>query len=94
MTEDELGDDAACRPHVDGLGVVRRAQCELGCAVEARADVRHGWLARDERLGRAKVAHLEDAAARVDEQVLWFDVAVRDPRGVHAGEAAAELVGV
>ena len=75
-------------------GVVRGAKDELRGAIVARTDVRHVGLVRDQDLGAAKVAQLQDARGRVQEQVLWLDVAVADALRVDVGERTEQLVDV
>lgn len=58
--------------------VVRGAENELGGAVVSGADVRNIGLVLDQDLGAAKVAQLQDAAIRVEQEVLRLDVAVAD----------------
>ena len=72
--------------------VVRRAKDELGRSVVPRADVADVGLAGDENLGRTKVAKLEDAGGRVEEEVLRLDVAVADADGMNVHEGTEELV--
>ena len=40
----------------------------------------------------AKVAELEDASGDIEEEVLWFDVAVADAEAVHKREGAVHLI--
>ena len=72
--------------------VVGCPEDELGSAVVARADVADVGLARDEDLGGAKVAELEDAGGGVEEEVLGLDVAVADADGMDVHEGTEELV--
>ena len=74
--------------------VVGGAKDELGCAVVSRTDVRDIGLVLNEYLGAAKITELQDAAARVKEQILWLDVSVADALRVDVGERAEELVDV
>ena len=66
--------------------VVRRTKDELWRTIVAGADVADVGLASDENLGRAKVAKLEDAGGRVQEEVLRLDIAVADADGVDVHE--------
>lgn len=74
--------------------VVGRTKDEFRRAVVPRTDVTDVRLALDQDLGRTKVAQLEDARRRVQEQVLRLDVAVADPDRVDVGERPHELVHV
>lgn len=51
MSEQQLGQDAACGPDVDVCRVVRGTEYELGGAIIARADIRHVGLSADKLLG-------------------------------------------
>ena len=66
--------------------VVGCPEDELGSAVVARADVADVGLARDDDLGGAKVAELEDTGRGVEQQVLGLDVAMADADGVDVHE--------
>lgn len=94
LSEHELRHDAPGGPYVDVGRVVGRTKNELGSAVVAGADVRDIGLARDQDLGGPKVAELEDACSRVEEQVLGLDVPMTDPDGVNVGERSEKLVHV
>ena len=72
--------------------VVGRAEDELRGTVVAGTDVADVGLSGDEDLGRTKVAKLEDARRRVEEEVLRLDVAVADADGVDVHEGTEELV--
>lgn len=72
--------------------VVGRPKDELRGTVVARADVADVGLARDEDLGGAKVAELEDAGGRVEKEVLGLDVTVADTDGVDVHQGTEELV--
>lgn len=75
---DELGEDGADGPDVDGARVVPGAEEELGRAVPARDDVGGHVLVRvGEAARQAKVGEL-DVAVGGDEQVVGLDVAVQD----------------
>ena len=74
--------------------VVRCPKDELWRAVVAGTDVADVGLARDEDLGGAKVAELEDAGGWVEKEVLGLDVTVADTDGVDVHEGAEELVHV
>lgn len=86
----------ACgRPRLTDVGrVVGGSEDELGCTVVPRADIADVGLAGDEDLGRAKVTELEDARGRVQQQVLWLDIAMADAEGMNVGQRAKELVHV
>ncbi len=76
--DEQLGEHAALRPHVDGRVVVRGPEDQLGCAVEPRADVGHVGLALDEGLGGPEVAQLQHLAHRIHQQVMGLDVSARN----------------
>ena len=83
------------RPALTDLGgVVRGAKDQLRGAIVARADVRHVGLVRDQDLGASKVAQLQDARGRIQEQVLRLDVAMADALRVDVGERTEKLVDV
>ena len=89
---DHFRQDAADRPHVEGLVVHAERQHDLGRAVPARRDVfRHetlGALGGDDGLARArepKVAHFE-VAIGVEQQVGGLQVAVDDWGGRPSAE--------
>ena len=63
---EQLGEDTAEGPHVDGRGVLSGAEYQLGRSVEPRADVGHVGLALHEGLRRAEVAQLQDVSNRID----------------------------
>lgn len=74
--EDELGEDGADGPDVDGAAVVLGAEEQLGGPVPARDDVgRHVLVGVGEAAGEAKVCEL-DVAVGGDEKVVGLDVAV------------------
>lgn len=72
-------------------GVVGRAKDQLGRPVVSRADIADVGLASDENLGRTKVAQLQNARGRVEEQVLGLDVTVTDTYRVDVGKRPEEL---
>jgi hypothetical protein len=81
---EQLGEDAADGPDVDGLGVAREGEHDLRRAVPARCDVlghKPGFVARArvgggaDAAGEAKVADFE-VAVGVDEQVGGFEIAM------------------
>ena len=45
-------------------------------------------------LRTAEVAELEDARGRIEQQILWLDVAVADALRVDIGKGAEELIDV
>ena len=82
-------------PELTDVGrVVGRAKDKLRRSVVPRADVRDVGLSLDQDLCAVKVAQLEDAGRRVEEEVLRLDVAVADPDRVDVGEGTEELVHV
>ena len=92
----ELGHDAAYCPDVDGLVVVFGTEQELGCAVPDGDD---DFVPSEERLERlvrqaseTQVSDLDDAA-RGDENVGRFEIAVDDVGIVEVEKAVEELVG-
>eukprot|EP00754_Rhynchopus_humris_P013920 Rhum_TRINITY_DN14356_c14_g1::Rhum_TRINITY_DN14356_c14_g1_i1::g.84606::m.84606 len=94
LPDEQLGEDAAQRPHVDGGGVVRGTEDELRGTVIPRADVGHVGLSLHQLLGAAEVAQLQDTCGGVDKQVLGLDVAVTDVQvlAMDVVEGPAELV--
>ena len=78
-------------PHVNGSGVDCRAEQHVRGPVPQRhhfVTVRlggHRLGARQTKVGQLQFAQL------VDEQVLWFQVAVQDPVLVAVGQAAQQL---
>ena len=66
--------------------VVGCAKDELGRAVVAGANVADVGLASNKDLGRTKVAELEDARGRVEEQILRLDVSMTNADRVDVGE--------
>lgn len=51
LTEDELGDDTAYRPHIDSEAVVSRTEYQFRGSVVPRADVAHVGLTLLKSLG-------------------------------------------
>mmetsp|Transcript_12686 Transcript_12686/g.54479 ORF Transcript_12686/g.54479 Transcript_12686/m.54479 type:complete len:328 (-) Transcript_12686:173-1156(-) len=94
LAQEQLSHDAPQGPYVDGGGVLRGAEDELGGAVVSRADVGDVGLRPDENLRAAKVAELELVRPRVHQQVLGLDVAVTDPAAVDVGQRPGHLVRV
>ena len=90
LAAQQLREDAAHGPHVDGEGVLVAGEQQLGRAVPPRDDV----LGHEALLGagarEAKVADLE-VAARVEQQVGRLEVAVQHVGRVDVLEAAQEL---
>mmetsp|Transcript_37869 Transcript_37869/g.122812 ORF Transcript_37869/g.122812 Transcript_37869/m.122812 type:complete len:416 (-) Transcript_37869:463-1710(-) len=82
VAEEQLGEDGADGPHVDGARVLCRAEEQLGCAVVARANVRDVWLSAHEHLCAPKVNQLEPPPRRVDQEVVGLEVAVTDPQAM------------
>ena len=82
------------RTHTDLGGIIRGTKNELWCTVISRADVGDVRLVLNQNLCAAEIAELEYAGCRVQEQVLWLDVAMADALGVDVGERAEELVDV
>lgn len=74
--------------------VIRRSKDQLWGPVVPRTDVRHVWLVLNKYLCAAKITQLQYASARVQQQVLWLDVAVADPLGVDIGQGTEQLVDV
>ena len=76
--QQQLGEDAAHRPDVDAGPVDPGAEEELRSAVPPRHDeVRVLAVGGAVVLGQTKVSYL-DVALAVDEQVVWFQVAMED----------------
>ena len=91
VAEQQLHEQAAERPHVD-LAVPRHAEHHLGRAVPAGLHVRVGHVVAAHRT--AKIDDLYQALrGREQADILRLDVAVREPRGVHEGEAVQQLRG-
>mmetsp|Transcript_58256 Transcript_58256/g.102476 ORF Transcript_58256/g.102476 Transcript_58256/m.102476 type:complete len:215 (-) Transcript_58256:540-1184(-) len=90
--DQQLGEHAALRPHIDHRAVVRGPEDQLRRAVEAGADVRHIGLAFHKRLGGTEVAELEDLSDGVNQQVVRLDVSVADAHAVDVRQRAGQLV--
>ena len=91
VARQELGEDAAQRPHVDGQAV-RHAEDDFGRAVEARLDVRVHLLVLE--AGGAKVDDFDFRVRRVGEQdVFRFEVAVDHALTFEQDEAVEDLFG-
>ncbi|KAI9158770.1 Aspartate kinase FUB3 [Paramyrothecium foliicola] len=106
--EDELGEDGADGPDVDGAAVVLGAEEQLRGSVPAGDDVgRHVLVGVGEAAGQTEIGEL-DLAVRGDEQVVGLDIAVQDETlvaepdgagehahpGLDVGGAVADVVGV
>lgn len=74
--------------------VVSCAEDQLGRAVVTGANVGNVGLILHEDLSRPKVAEFQDAAIRVKEKILRFDVTVTDALRVNVCQGAEELVDV
>lgn len=92
--QQELSEDTAHGPDVDGCGVFVRPQHELRCAVKARADVRDALLPWNEAFGGAEIAEFEHVGSVVNEKVLGLYVAVANAERMQVAEGAAHLIGV
>lgn len=103
---EELSEDAAAGPDVDGGGVEVADEEELGGPVVAHGDVlgqvdAFGWRVGSGRWlllevldaapGESEVAEL-DVAVLVDEYVVGLEVAVHDACRVHVAHHAQQLV--
>lgn len=92
LAGEELAEDAADAPHVDGGAVGGAAEEELGAAVP-EGDDELGEAARGRVAavaGHAEVGDLELAAV-VEEEVRGLEVAVQDPAVVEVGDARRQL---
>merc|ERR1740129_331768 len=77
-----LGEDAAYAPHVDGHAVELRAEQDLQGTVPHSHDlVRVLGDRQSVSSGQSEIGDLQ-AQPRVDEEVLWLQVAVQDAIGV------------
>lgn len=93
---EQLGENAADRPHVDSLGVALEAQHNFWCTVPPRSHVfRHVSSVllgvNGETTRETEIANLE-LAVGVDEEVTGLQVAVKDIGGVDVLETAEDLV--
>jgi hypothetical protein len=79
------------KEHTDVGRVVRRAKDQFRRTVVARANVADVGFARNENLGRTKVAQLQDTRGGVEEQVLGLDVTVTDAYRVDVGKGSEKL---
>jgi hypothetical protein len=75
-------------------GVVCGPKDELRCPVVPRADVRDVGLILHQNLCAAKIAQLQYAGRRVQQQILRLDVSVADALRVDVGERAEKLIDV
>ena len=75
-------------------GIVRSSEDELGRPVVSRADVRDVRLVLHQNLCTSEVAELEDASARVEEQILRLDVAMADTLGMDVCQSSEKLLDV
>ena len=75
LSGEELAEDAADGPDVDGRAVLRVADEELGRPVPASGHVLGEVLVLDEDAREAEVAQL-DYVLLGDQNVLWLDVSV------------------
>ena len=94
VAQQELAQDRADGPHVDGARVLGGAQEELGRTVVARANVRDVGLPLDEHLGAARVDQLEAEPGRVDDEFVRLEIAVADAHRVDVLERADGLIHV
>lgn len=92
----QLGQDTADRPDVNGLCVALEAEHDFGRAVPAGGDV-FGHVASvllrvdGKATGEAEIANLE-LAVGIDEQVTGLQVAVQDVGGVDVFQTTKNLV--
>ena len=93
LAAQHLREDAAERPHVDGLAVVLALGEQLGRSVPARHDVLC-QIVEELHLHAARKAEVADGqvAVGVDEQVARLHVAVQHVGRVDVLEAAEDLV--
>ena len=88
--DEELGEDHAGGPDVDGAGVVAGAVEEFrGPVPDGDDDVGHGVGRVGEGAGEAEVGEF-DLPVGGDEEVVGFDVAVEDGVGVDVEDRAEE----
>lgn len=64
-------------------GVVRSAENQFRGTVVSRANVRDIWLVLDQNLCTSKVAQLENARLRIQQEILWLYVPVTNPLRVN-----------
>ena len=76
LANEQLSNDTANGPDINGRCVVSSSENELGRPVVSRADIRNVYFALDQALGRTEIANLQSVALRVYKQVLWLDVAM------------------
>lgn len=92
--QQEFTDDTASRPHVNADSVLGGTKDQFWCSVVAGTDVGDVGFARHENLSTAEVADLEDARLRIDQQVLWLNIAVANVPVVDVGQSANQLEAV
>ena len=90
-----LGQNAADRPHVDGLGVLLESKHDFRCTIPASGDVfGHETLVVLGTGGGTCETEIADLqiAIRVEEQVRRLEITVEDVGGVHSLKCAESLV--
>jgi hypothetical protein len=56
--------------------VIRCSKDQFWSSIVTRADVGHVWLIFNQDFGASKVAKLQNPSARVEKEVLRFDIAM------------------
>ena len=74
--------------------IVGRAKNQLGGSVVTRANIRDVWLIFYQDFCATKVTKLQNASARVQQKILWLDVAMADALRVYVCKGTEELVDV
>ena len=78
----------------DLCGVICCSEYQLWRSVVAGADVRDVRLVFHQDLRASKIAQLQHACARIEQEVLGFDISMADALRVDVGERAEQLVDV
>ena len=96
LSVDQLAQNAANRPHVHRLGVLRGTQQDLRGSVPPRRHVLRQHLVRNllgavDRPGQPKIRNLR-VALRVQQQVARLEIPVNELPRVHVLERLEELI--